>query len=223
MKKTTFLTTGLACLALLTACSAKDKMAMNDSKKDHMTMTDDKSKMKKDQKDMMSDKKDMMSDKKDMMSDDKHMSDADKASKNDGQMAPDFELKSIDGKTYRLSDFKGKKVYLKFWASWCSICLSTLGDTQSLATMKDKDFEVLTIVSPGHQGEKSEADFKKWFEGTDFKDLPVLLDPDGKLLEAYGVRSYPTEIFVGSDGILAKKHIGYAKKSEIEKTLKEIK
>ncbi|VEH30843.1 thiol:disulfide oxidoreductase [Streptococcus equi subsp. equi] len=189
---------------------------MNDSKKDHMTRTDDKSKMKKDQKDKMSDKKDMMSD-------DKHMSDADKASKNDGQMAPDFELKSIDGKTYRLSDFKGKKVYLKFWASWCSICLSTLGDTQSLATMKDKDFEVLTIVSPGHQGEKSEADFKKWFEGTDFKDLPVLLDPDGKLLEAYGVRSYPTEIFVGSDGVLAKKHIGYAKKSEIEKTLKEIK
>lgn len=51
-----------------------------------MTMTDHKSKMKKDQKDMMSDKKDMMSD-------DKHMSDADKASKNDGQMASDFELK----------------------------------------------------------------------------------------------------------------------------------
>ena len=48
---------------------------------------------------------------------------------NQGEAAPDFELKGVDGKTYKLSDFKGKKVYLKFWASWCSICLSTLKDT----------------------------------------------------------------------------------------------
>ena len=141
---------------------------------------------------------------------------------NQGEAVPDFNLKGVDGKTYKLSDFKGKKVYLKFWASWCSICLSTLADTEDLAKMSDKDYVVLTVVSPGHQGEKSEADFKKWFQGTDYKDLPVLLDPDGKLLEAYGVRSYPTEVFIGSDGVLAKKHIGYAKKSDIEKTLKGI-
>ena len=39
-----------------------------------------------------------------------------------GQAVADFELTGVDGKTYRLSDYKGKKVYLKFWASWCSIC-----------------------------------------------------------------------------------------------------
>ena len=39
------------------------------------------------------------------------------------KMAKDFSLQGVDGKTYKLSDFKGKKVYLKFWASWCSICL----------------------------------------------------------------------------------------------------
>lgn len=151
------------------------------------------------------------------------MSDKDQASKNNmPSLASDFQLQGVDGKTYRLADYKGKKVYLKFWASWCSICLSTLEDAEALAKASDKDYEVLTIVSPGHQGEKSEEAFKKWFAGTDFKDMPVLLDPDGKLLEAYGVRSYPTEIFIGSDGSYAKKHIGYAPKEAIERTLKDI-
>ncbi|MDE8688183.1 peroxiredoxin family protein, partial [Streptococcus gordonii] len=49
------------------------------------------------------------------------------------KMAKDFSLQGVDGKTYKLSDIKVKKVYLKFLASWCSICLSTLGDTNDLA------------------------------------------------------------------------------------------
>lgn len=205
MKKGLLVTTGLACLGLLTACSPQDNMAKKEITQDKMSMatkTNDKMSTSKD-KSMTTDKS------------------SDKKMTNEGP-APDFELKSVDGKTYRLSDLKGKKVYLKFWASWCSICLSTLADTEDLAKMSDKDYVVLTVVSPGHQGEKSEADFKKWFQGTDYKGLPVLLDPDGKLLEAYGVRSYPTEVFIGSDGVLAKKHIGYAKKSDIKKTLKGI-
>lgn len=131
--------------------------------------------------------------------------------------------KGVDGKTYKLSDFKGKKVYLKFWASWCSICLSTLKDTDELAKNAGKDYVVLTVVSPGHVGEKSEADFKNWYEKLNYKHLPVLLDPSGKLLEQYGVRSYPTAAFIGSDGKLVKTRPGLIKKAEIESTLKSIK
>ena len=81
-------------------------------------------------------------------------SEACKANSNQAtKMAKDFSLQGVDGKTYKLSDFKGKKVYLKFWASWCSICLSTLGDTNDLAKEQSgKDYVVLSVVSPTFNG-----------------------------------------------------------------------
>ena len=74
----------------------------------------------------------------------------------------------------RLSDYKGKKVYLKFWASWCSICLASLPDTDEIAKDAGDDYVVLTVVSPGHKGEQAEADFKNWYKGLDYKNFPVL-------------------------------------------------
>lgn len=52
--------------------------------------------------------------------------------------------------TFRL---QGKKVYIKFWASWCSVCMATLADTDMLAGSDDKDFVVLSVVAPGFGGE----------------------------------------------------------------------
>lgn len=139
-----------------------------------------------------------------------------------GKIAPNFELKGVDGKNYKLSDFKGKKVYLKFWASWCSICLASLPDTNELAKEQGDDYVVLTVVSPQHQGEKSEEDFKKWYKGLDYKDFPVLVDPSGQLLESYGIRSYPTQVFIDSKGNLIKTQPGFMQKEDIVETLKSL-
>ena len=139
-----------------------------------------------------------------------------------GEEVPDFELTGVDGKTYRLSDYKGKKVYLKFWASWCSICLASLPDTDELAKEAGDDFVVLTVVSPGQKGEQAEEAFKKWYQGLDYKNLPVLLDPSGKLLASYGVRSYPTQAFIDKEGKLVKTQPGFMDKETILQTLKSI-
>ena len=139
-----------------------------------------------------------------------------------GEEVPDFELTGVDGKTYRLSDYKGKKVYLKFWASWCSICLASLPDTDELAKEAGDDFVVLTVVSPGQKGEQAEEAFQKWYQGLDYKNLPVLLDPSGKLLASYGVRSYPTQAFIDKEGKLVKIQPGFMDKETILKTLKSI-
>lgn len=139
-----------------------------------------------------------------------------------GEEVPDFELTGVDGKTYRLSDYKGKKVYLKFWASWCSICLASLPDTDELAKEAGDDFVILTVVSPGQKGEQAEGDFQKWYQGLDYKNLPVLLDPSGKLLASYGVRSYPTQAFIDKEGKLVKTQPGFMDKASIVESLKSI-
>ena len=137
-----------------------------------------------------------------------------------GEEVPDFELTGVDGKTYRLSDYKGKKVYLKFWASWCSICLASLPDTNELAKEASDDYVILTVVSPGQKGEQAEEAFKKWYQGLDYKNLPVLLDPSGKLLASYGVRSYPTQVFIDKEGKLVKIQPGFMDKETILENLK---
>ena len=137
-----------------------------------------------------------------------------------GEEVPDFELTGVDGKTYRLSDYKGKKVYLKFWASWCSICLASLADTDELAKEAGDDFVVLTVVSPGQKGEQAEEAFKKWYQGLDYTALPVLLDPSGKLLASYGVRSYPTQALIDKEGKLVKTQPGCMDKETILENLK---
>ena len=139
-----------------------------------------------------------------------------------GEVVPDFELTAMDGRTYHLSDYKGKKVYLKFWASWCSICLASLPDTDELAKEESDDYVVLTVVSPGQKGEQAEEAFQKWYQGLDYKDIPVLLDPSGQLLASYGVRSYPTQAFIDKEGKLVKTQPGFMDKETILETLKSI-
>ena len=80
----------------------------------------------------------------------------------------------------------------------------------------------LTVVSPGQKGEQAEEAFKKWYQGLDYKALPVLLDPSGQLLASYGVRSYPTQAFIDKEGKLVKTQPGFMDKETILQTLKNI-
>ena len=93
-------------------------------------------------------------------------------------LAPMFDLTDLEGNRVALEDLSGEKVYVKYWASWCSICLAGLDELNTLAA-QDNDFKVITIVSPDYNGEKSTAKFTKWFEKLSADNLTVLLDEDG--------------------------------------------
>lgn len=119
--------------------------------------------------------------------------------KGDTIMASDFEMLDLAGNTVKLSDFSGENVYIKYWASWCPICLGGLEDINTLSG-EDTDFKILTIVSPGHKGEKNAEDFKTWFAGVEnTANITVLLDEKGTYTALAGVRGYPTSEWIDKD------------------------
>ena len=143
------------------------------------------------------------------------------STKNEGDIAPDFTLKDRDGKEFTLSKQNGKKVYVKFWASWCHVCIDGLKELNNLSK-ENNDFEVVTIISPGHNGEKSKEDFLKWFDEQPYKDIKVLFDEDGKVSNSYDIRAYPTSAAIGSDGVLVGLQAGEIPNDLLKKAFDKI-
>ena len=124
-------------------------------------------------------------------------------------------LKDVNGMSYSFGK-DGKPTYVKFWASWCPICLSGLEDIDNLSKEK-KDFEVVTVVSPGLVGEKKTEDFKKWYKSLEYKNIKVLLDEKGELTKMLNVRVYPTSAVLNKSGKVEKVLPGHLEKAEIKK------
>ena len=133
-----------------------------------------------------------------------------------------YTFKTLDGKEVSLADYKGKKIYVKFWASWCPICLAGLADINQLADMPPKDAVVLTVVAPGVNREKSLEDFKEWFSGLEYKTLPVLVDNDGQFLKKLGIVGYPSSAFIDANGKVVRVQPGHVTNEDIVKTLETL-
>ena len=140
-----------------------------------------------------------------------------------GKEAPDFTLQSMDGKEVKLSDYKGKKVYLKFWASWCGPCKKSMPELMELAAKPDRDFEILSVIAPGIQGEKTVEQFPQWFQDQGYKDIPVLYDTKATTFQAYQIRSIPTEYLIDSQGKIGKIQFGAISNADAEVAFKEMK
>ena len=128
-------------------------------------------------------------------------------------------FKTFDGKTVNLSDYKGKKVYIKVWASWCPTCLAGLPEVDSLAANHSDDTVVLSVVAPGVNREKKAEDFKEWFSGLDYKNLPVLMAETPDFFKQVGVIGYPTSVFINANGELVQVHPGHLANEDIQKQL----
>lgn len=144
---------------------------------------------------------------------------------NQGTSAPQFALEDIHGDQISLTELAGQKVYVKYWASWCTICLAGMDELNELAG-QDDGFQVITIVTPGYKGEQSEADFKEWFQGLQSdgtaSNIRVLLDNGGKWAQQFGIRAFPTSLYIGSDGILVKSVPGHSANEAIIEQLNRI-
>ena len=114
-----------------------------------------------------------------------------------------FELKDQYGKTHKLSDYKGKVIFLNFWATWCPPCRAEMPDIQKLYEQSPKDGEdaviVLGVASPKLGNEKDEAGIKAFMDKNGYT-YPVLMDVRGELFQAYGIRAIPTTYMIDRNG-----------------------
>ena len=143
----------------------------------------------------------------------------DKKETSSSKKVVEASFKTFDGKTVNLSDYKGKKVYIKVWASWCPTCLAGLSEVDSLAANHSDDTVILSVVAPGVNREKKAEDFKEWFSGLDYKDLPVLMAETPDFFKQVGVIGYPTSVFINANGELVQAHPGHLANEDIQKTL----
>jgi peroxiredoxin len=121
-----------------------------------------------------------------------------------GAAALDFGLLSLRGDTVKLSDYRGKAVFLNIWATWCPPCREEMPAMESLhQRLKGREFKMLA-VSIDREGEKVIRPFVAKYGLT----FPVLLDPDSKTYRLYGLTGIPETFLIDKNGVILYKIIG---------------
>jgi peroxiredoxin len=144
------------------------------------------------------------------------------ASAGDVQMksgiAPDFTLQSLDGKTVRLSDFRGKPVVLNFWATWCGPCKIEMPWFVDLQKQYGPAGLQFLGVAMDDASTKDIAEFAESMK----VNYPILIGKD-TVGDAYGgVQFLPETFFIDRDGKVVDKVFGLKGRGEIEDAIKKI-
>ncbi|QHA90835.1 redoxin domain-containing protein [Bacillus sp. N1-1] len=114
---------------------------------------------------------------------------------NKGQIAPNFKLQTLNGEAVQLSDYKGKRVIVNFWATWCPPCRAEIPDFQKLYEKKDVEILAVNLTETEESTEGVEG-FVKEFGMT----FPVVMDVNSDVSNTYQVSAYPTSYMIDSNG-----------------------
>ena len=115
--------------------------------------------------------------------------------------AVDFELVDQYGNTHKLSDYKGKVVFLNFWATWCPPCKMEMPNIEELYkkyNYNKDDVVILGVAQPGGQ-EKSISGIKEFINSNGYT-FPTVFDESGDVFGRYYIRSLPTTFMIDKEG-----------------------
>ena len=125
----------------------------------------------------------------------------------EGEPAPDFTLTTLEGKEVSLSDYKGKKVILNFWATWCPPCKAEMPHMQEYYEQyhEKENVEMLAVnLSTIDNGKEAVEKFAEEYGLT----FPIPLDEEGTQGTVYQAQTIPTSFMVDTNGIIQHKIIG---------------
>ncbi|MBY8914275.1 redoxin domain-containing protein [Bacillus sp. YC2] len=132
----------------------------------------------------------------------------------EGMKAPDFTLETLSGENSSLSDYKGKKVLLNFWATWCKPCRQEMPDMQEL----QKEYPDVAVVAVNFTSSEKNSQTVKSFAGTYHLTFPILIDKIGVNAD-FNVLSYPTTYILDENGTIQHIRVGTMTKKEMKQKL----
>ncbi len=142
-----------------------------------------------------------------------------------GNLAPDFTLKTINGKAITLSDLHGKKVLLNFWSTRCGACIvgfPLIRETYVKHGKNSGDIAVITVCIDARV-DRIKAIENKYGDKYGPLDFPILLDEQTKAKNDYHIWAVPTTFFIDSQGIIKQMKPGrFQAQQEIEDILKSL-
>lgn len=135
--------------------------------------------------------------------------------KNSEKDLNDIVLENMNGEKINLKNLEGRNLYIKIWASWCSVCIATLEETDKLSG-ENNNFDVITVVAPGINGEKRKDLFEKWYKELGYKNLPVLYDANGDFLKLVNAKVFPTSVFINKNFKIEQVVLGHVESEKIK-------
>jgi cytochrome c biogenesis protein CcmG, thiol:disulfide interchange protein DsbE len=137
-----------------------------------------------------------------------------KASAQPGDQAIDFELKDVNGKTYKLSDFKGQPVVLNFFATWCAPCIDEAPELEAFG--KEYQDAKLLILAKGESKKRMEK-----YIGESGSELTYLLDTKEEISKNYSVIGQPETVIIDKDGVIVERFSGPTTKDNLIELIKK--
>ncbi len=122
-----------------------------------------------------------------------------------GSQAPDFSLPDLEGKSHKLSDYRGKIVLLNFWATWCPPCRAEMPSMEQLQGKLSRDDFVIVAVGTDDGGRDTLKSFVERYRYT----FQVLVDPSGlKLMRKFQLSGLPTTFILDREGVIRERLSG---------------
>lgn len=149
----------------------------------------------------------------------RHAVDSDLAAPFEGSLAPDFTLTDLAGQKVRLSDLRGKVVFLNFFATWCEPCRMELPDFNRMHLRFQREDREATFLLVNIQEQPTTV---KQFMQANRYSMPTLLDTDGSVAARYLVQGIPATFIIGPDGKIITKRVGAISAATLEALVKQV-